>query len=73
MLPGHNSAGMVGHVCRIPRHEPPILHGILNRRLWVANRINDILEAIEDYRRHNYTIPVEWIEELLDHMKETKK
>lgn len=51
-----------------PRKTAPPL-GIVPRKCWVENRADDILEAMERYRRSKYIIPVEWVEELVDHLR----
>jgi len=43
--------------------------GILSQRHWRQNRIDDILEAIECYRRCRFLIPVEWAAELAEHLE----
>jgi len=55
-------------VYRRPRNtRPPI--GIMPKALWVEDRVDDILEAMERYRRGKYIIPAEWAEELAEHLK----
>jgi hypothetical protein len=39
------------------------------KALWVEDRVDDILEAMERYRRGKYIIPAEWAEELAEHLK----
>ena len=51
-----------------PRKTAPPL-GIVPRTFWIENRADDIMEAIERYRRGKYIIPVEWVEELAEHLK----
>lgn len=57
-----------GVFCR-PRKAKPS-SGIMSYRYWIENRVDDILEAMEQYRRGKYIIPVEWVEELAQHLKE---
>jgi hypothetical protein len=51
-----------------PRKTAPPL-GIVLRKFWIENRANEILEAMERYRRGKYIIPVEWVEELAEHLR----
>ena len=37
--------------------------GLLPRKSCVENRLNEIIEAIVDHHKGQYTIPVEWFEE----------
>lgn len=53
--------------CRQRRIAPQL--GIMPRKFWIENRADDILEAMERYRREKYIIPVEWVEELAEHLK----
>jgi len=51
-----------------PRKTAPPL-GLVPRKFWIENRADDILEAMERYRRGKYIIPVEWVDELADHLR----
>ena len=51
-----------------PRKEAPPL-GVMPRNYWIENRVDDIHEAMERYRRYKYIIPVEWVEELAEHLR----
>lgn len=51
-----------------PRNIAPPL-GIIPWKFWIENRADDILEEMERYRRNKYIIPVEWVEELVGHLK----
>ena len=51
-----------------PRREVPPM-GIMPRKYWIENRVQDILESIELYRRSKYIIPIEWVDELSDHLR----
>jgi hypothetical protein len=53
-------------VYRSPRH---VSSDLLSRSQWVENRVDDILEMIESYRRAQYKIPIEWLEELVEHSR----
>jgi hypothetical protein len=55
-------------VYRRPRKAAPPL-GIVPRKFWVENRADDIMEAMERYRRGKYIIPVEWVDELAGHLR----
>lgn len=60
--------GMSSGVYHRPRKTAPPL-GLLPRKFWIENRADDILEAMERYRRGTYSIPVEWVEELAEHLR----
>jgi hypothetical protein len=47
--------------------------GITSKKVWILNRIDEILDAIARYRTEQYLIPVEWVEELAEHMREVKR
>jgi len=47
--------------------------GIMPHKFWVENRADDILEAIERCRRGKYIIPVEWVDELAEHLRTLEK
>ena len=57
------SAGSLGYADA----RPPL--GVMPKTLWVEDRVNDILEAMERYRRGKYIIPAEWAEELAEHLR----
>lgn len=51
-----------------PRKTAPPL-GIVPRKFWVENRADALMEAMERYRRGKYIIPVEWVDELAEHLR----
>ena len=53
------------------QREPSL--GIVPHHLWVENRANDIVQAMDRYSRGKYIIPVEWVEELIGHLKTLDK
>lgn len=59
-----------GVFCRPRRAAPPI--GIMPTKLWLEHRCDDILEAMERYRRFKYIIPADWAEELAGHLRTIK-
>lgn len=47
--------------------KPPL--GLTPREIWVAQRVQDIREAIQRYTEANMPIPQDWIEEYNDLVK----
>lgn len=59
-----------GVFCSPRRVSPQI--GIMPTKLWLENRVDDILEAMERYRRCKYIIPADWADELAGHLRAIK-
>jgi len=51
--------------------KPPI--GLMRRQEWIECRIDDIYHAINRYRESQYLVPLEWVEELAEHLREMRK
>ena len=47
--------------------------GIMPKYIWIENRIDEIFDAMWQYREGKYIIPIEWVEELVDHLKEMEE
>lgn len=41
--------------------KPPV--GIISKKVYYDSRINEIINAINEYRTANIVVPLEWIEE----------
>ena len=54
----------------IPIHEPPL--GLRPRFIWIELRIAEIKRAIDRYKSDNYEIPIEWVNEYNELIKEIK-
>lgn len=46
----------------VQNSEPPL--GLLPRRLWIEQRVTDILQAIDRFSKDTKPVPIEWINEL---------
>ena len=51
--------------------KPPL--GLSPRNFWIEQRAWAIVEAMERYRRDGLTIPLEWADELAEHLKVIKE
>ena len=47
--------------------------GIMPKYIWIENRIDEIFDAMWQYREGKYIIPIEWVEELVDHLKQMEE
>lgn len=51
-----------------PKQKPPL--GLKPQKIWVEERIKEILEAMARYNEAGKAIPREWLEELGEHIAE---